>query len=101
VLMAAVRAGVGRESAHEAVKEHATAVALAMREHGAGQNDLIARLAADPRLQLDAKALTRVLADPLEFTGAAQTQTSAFVAAVEALLAKHPEARSYQPDRLL
>ncbi|HMI92978.1 MAG TPA: lyase family protein, partial [Polyangiales bacterium] len=101
VLMAAVRAGVGRESAHEAVKEHATAVALAMREHGAGQNDLIARLSADSRLQLDAKALTRVLADPLEFTGAAQSQTAAFVASVQALLAKHPEARSYEPDRLL
>jgi adenylosuccinate lyase len=101
VLMAAVRAGVGREAAHEAVKEHATAVALAMREHGAGDNDLGARLAADPRLQLDGKALNRVLADPLEFTGAAQAQTAAFVASVEALLAEHPDARSYEPDRLL
>ena len=34
VLMAAVRAGVGREAAHEAIKEHAVAVALAMRETG-------------------------------------------------------------------
>ena len=35
VLMAAVRAGVGRETAHEVIKEHAVAVALAMREKGA------------------------------------------------------------------
>ncbi len=35
VLMGAVRAGVGREVAHEAIKEHAVAVALAMRESGA------------------------------------------------------------------
>src|SRR3954470_3048392 len=34
VLMAAVRAGVGRETAHEVIKEHAVAVALAMREKG-------------------------------------------------------------------
>lgn len=34
VLMAAVRAGVGRETAHEAIKENAVAVALAMREQG-------------------------------------------------------------------
>jgi len=34
VLMAAVRAGVGRETAHEVIKEHAVAVALAMRERG-------------------------------------------------------------------
>ena len=34
VLMAAVRAGVGRETAHEVIKEHAVAAALAMREQG-------------------------------------------------------------------
>jgi len=43
VLMAAVRAGVGREAAHEAIKEHAVAVALAMRA-GAATNDLYDRL---------------------------------------------------------
>ncbi len=32
VLMAAVRNGVGREAAHEAIKEHAVAVALEMRQ---------------------------------------------------------------------
>ena len=32
VLMAAVRAGVGRETAHEAIREHAVAVALEMRD---------------------------------------------------------------------
>jgi adenylosuccinate lyase len=48
VLMAAVRAGVGRETAHEVIKEHAVAVALAMREKGA-DNDLLDRLAADDR----------------------------------------------------
>ena len=52
VLMASVRKGVGRETAHEAIKEHAVAVALAMREDGQGENDLLARLAADDRLDL-------------------------------------------------
>ena len=51
VLMAAVRAGVGRETAHEVIKEHAVAVALAMREKGQAENDLLARLAADERLR--------------------------------------------------
>jgi len=36
VLVAAVRAGVGREQAHAAIKEHAVAVALEMRESGPG-----------------------------------------------------------------
>src|SRR6185436_9459880 len=46
VLMAAVRNGVGREAAHEAIKEHAVAVALEMRQ-GRTDNDLFERLAAD------------------------------------------------------
>src|SRR5439155_26770702 len=49
VLMAAVRAGVGRETAHEAIKENAVAVALEMREKGTDGNDLFDRLAPDPR----------------------------------------------------
>ena len=47
VLMAAVRNGVGREVAHEAISEHAVAVALEQRERGAEGNDLLPRLAAD------------------------------------------------------
>ncbi len=37
ILVAAVRRGVGREAAHEVIKENAVAVALAMREKGAGR----------------------------------------------------------------
>ncbi len=59
VLMAAVRAGVGREVAHEVIKEHAVAVALALREQGAEGNDLLDRLAADPRLGLDCRRAGR------------------------------------------
>jgi adenylosuccinate lyase len=55
VLIAAVRAGVGRGTAHEVIKEHAVAVALAMRE--GAEPDLLDRLAADPRLPLDRAAL--------------------------------------------
>lgn len=101
VLMAAVRAGVGRETAHELIKEHAVAVALSMRQEGRADNDLIARLAADARLGLDATTLEAVLAEPLSFVGAAQTQTAAFVAAVDALASRHPEAAAYAPGSML
>ncbi|MGW9566939.1 adenylosuccinate lyase, partial [Prescottella equi] len=73
VLMAAVRAGVGRETAHEAIKEHAVAVALAMREEGK-EPDLLDRLAADDRLPLDRAALDEALADRSAFVGAAGAQ---------------------------
>jgi adenylosuccinate lyase len=101
MLMAAVRAGIGREVAHEVIKEHATAAVLAMRERGAGDNDLLERLAADPRLGLDKAELARALEDPLQFIGAAQQQTATFVREVEALLETHEEAARYTPDALL
>jgi adenylosuccinate lyase len=95
VLMAAVRAGVGRETAHEVIKEHAVAVALAMREKGQADNDLLARLAADERLP----AFT--LPDPLAFTGAARDQVAAVIRRVDAIVAEHPEAAVYTPGAIL
>jgi adenylosuccinate lyase len=101
VLMAAVRAGVGREQAHEAIKEHAVAVALAMREQGSADNDLFDRLAADPRLGLSRADLDALVADPTSFTGAAEAQVAAVVAAVEAVVARHPDAATYTPAPIL
>jgi len=101
VLMAAVRAGVGRETAHEVIKEHAVAVALAMREKGQADNDLLARLAGDERLGLPAGALDGLLADPLAFTGAATDQVAAVAALVQEIVDAHPAAAAYIPGAIL
>ena len=101
VLVAAVRHGVGRETAHEAIKEHAVAAALRLREQGAEGNDLLARLAADPRLGLDADELAGVLAAPIDFVGRAPQQVESFVAAVGALVAADPAAAAYRPGDIL
>lgn len=101
VLMAAVRAGVGRETAHEVIKEHAVAMALAMREHGATRNDLMARLAADPRLGLDEGSLDAVLDERLSFAGSAPDQVAAFVDRIDALLEDDPDAATYTPAAIL
>ncbi len=101
VLMGAVRAGVGREVAHEAIKEHAVAVALGMREHGAAHNDLLDRLAADDRLPLDRAALDALVGQPLTFVGTAVAQVDAFVAQVADVVARHPEAAAYRPEPIL
>jgi adenylosuccinate lyase len=100
ILIAAVRAGVGRETAHEVIKEHAVAVALAMREKGS-EPDLLDRLAADSRLPLDRAALDAALADRGAFTGAAGDQVDQVVAAVAELVAKYPEAAKYTPGAIL
>ena len=101
VLMAAVRAGVGREHAHEAIKENAVAVALEMREKGTDRNDLFARLAGDSRLGLGAAELDALLAEPLSFTGAARAQVAAVVERVAAALAGDPAAADYRPEPIL
>ncbi|WP_431902038.1 adenylosuccinate lyase [Amycolatopsis thermoflava] len=100
VLMASVRAGVGRETAHEAIKEHAVGVALAMREKGA-DNDLLDRLAADARVPLDRAGLEQLLADRISFTGVAPAQVAAVVARVEDVLERFPEASKYVPQPIL
>jgi adenylosuccinate lyase len=100
ILIAAVRAGMGREAAHEVISEHAVAVALAMRERGA-EPDLLDRLANDSRLPLDRAALDAALADREAFTGAAGEQVDAVVGAVDELVSRHPEAAKYTPAPIL
>ncbi len=101
VLMAAVRRGVGRETAHEVIKEHAVAVALQMREKGAAGNDLLDRLAADERLRLTPADVAALVAEPLSFTGAAADQVDAVVRRIEQVVATDPEAAAYHPAPIL
>ena len=101
VLMAAVRNGVGRETAHEVIKEHAVAVALEMREKGSDRNDLLDRLAVDERLGLTRDQLATLVADPIDFTGAATDQVARVVIAVNAIVELDPEAASYRPGDIL
>lgn len=100
ILMAAVRAGVGRETAHEVIKENAVAVALNMRENG-GEQDLIDRLAADDRLPLTKQQLDDALADRHAFIGAAESQTYRVIDRVRALVAQYPQAADYVPGEIL
>jgi adenylosuccinate lyase len=100
VLMAAVRKGVGRETAHEAIKNAAVGVALDMRR-GQPENDVLARLAADPALQLSAQELETLVAEPITFTGAAVDQVEAVVRRVVHLVAAEPAAASYTPGAIL
>jgi adenylosuccinate lyase len=97
ILVGAVRKGVGRETAHEAIKEHAIAVALAMREKGQTENDLFDRLAGDSRLRLSRAEIDALVADPATFTGAASAQVRAVTDRIAALVARHPDAGVYSP----
>ena len=101
ILLAAVKAGVGREAAHEIIAEHAVAVALAMREKGAEGNDLLDRLAADGRLGLTRPELDALVSDAAAFTGAAQDHVDEFVTRTELVVSNHRDAALYQPEEIL
>jgi adenylosuccinate lyase len=101
ILVAAVRRGVGRETAHEAIKEHAVAVALTMREKGQAENDLYDRLAGDSRLHLTRAEIDALVADPAAFTGAASAQVRVVVNRIAEVVAQHPAAAAYTPAPIL
>jgi adenylosuccinate lyase len=99
ILMAAVKKGVGREVAHEAIKKHAIAAALNMRE-GKPQ-DLISRLASEKVLNLSAAELTDLITEPLSFVGLAQQQVSDIAQKVAVIVKKYPQAASYLPKPII
>ncbi|MGO4957412.1 adenylosuccinate lyase [Luteococcus sp. Sow4_B9] len=101
VLMAAVRKGVGREDAHEAIKTNAVAVALEMREEGLRVNDLFDRLAAESALGLTRDELQALVSQPLDLTGDAANQVERVVARVKELADADPQAAAYRPGSVL
>jgi adenylosuccinate lyase len=98
ILMASVKAGVGREVAHEVIKEHAVKAALAMREGKA--NTLLDALAGDTRLPLDRAALDALISQPIEFTGDARQQIARVVDRIDAITSAHPAAAQYKPHSI-
>ena len=99
ILMEAVKTGAGRETAHEAIKEHALAAAKALRS---GRDaDLVSRLAGDKRVGLKISTLKRILAENHRFVGGAPHQVDAFVAEVNPLAKRYKGAADYQPGKLL
>ncbi len=99
ILMAAVKKGVGREVAHDAIKKHAVAAALSMREGNAP--DLIKRLANEKVLNLTEVELNNLMTDPLSFVGLAQQQVKVVVEKVTEIVKKYPQAASYLPKPIL
>ena len=98
ILMASVKAGVGREVAHEVIKEHAVAAALGMRE-GKPSNFLDA-ISQDNRIPFDRAALDALIGNPLEFTGDARQQVARVVSRIEAISSAHPAAAQYKPGSI-
>jgi adenylosuccinate lyase len=100
ILMEAVKRGAGRETVHEAIREHSLAAVKAMRTGAAGP-DLLDRLAGDRRIGLGKKALQAILAESARFVGAAPSQVDVFASEVKPLAKRVRGAADYRPARLL
>ena len=95
ILMASVKAGTGRETAHDVIKEHAVATALDLRESDGDFAPLIERLGTDDRLPLSPDELESLLGAPIDLAGRAREQSATVVDRIGAICALHPQAASY------
>jgi adenylosuccinate lyase len=101
IMMEAVKNGVGRETAHHAIKEHAVATVHDLRNGAVNDNDLLDRLANDPRLNLPASLLSDLLEQGKTNYGAAIHQVDQFANRVEEIEKRFPDAATYRPGGIL
>ena len=100
-LMEAVKNGVGRETAHEAIKKHALAAAQGLKDGTLTENDLLARLAADPALHFTRARLDELAQSGAAQTGTAATQVDTLAHTAQTWLKKYPAAAEVQPGEIL
>ncbi len=100
-LMEAVQNGVGRETAHEAIKEHAIKAVQGLRDGTLATNDLLERLAGDDRLGFTRERLDALFHTGAARTGAAGDQVDAVAAQSAEWLARYPAAAAVQPGVIL
>lgn len=101
VLMEAVRAGAGREQAHEAIKEHAVQVVRDLRSGQIHENDLAQRLADDERLHMSKDQVCAIMAGAQIAIGRASEQVEAFCQQVATEMQQRPQARDFNASSIL
>lgn len=101
IMMAAVKRGMGREAAHEVIKEHAVSVSNDLRNGAISRNDLLDRLGADDRLPLSRAEIQQIYDENAGDTGMAADQVSGFVALVGEIAAIYPDGVGYTPGAIL
>ena len=103
ILMTAIKAGIGRETAHDTIKRHAVAEAMAMRQEGASP-ELSERLANDAVFKAAGITETRIngiLADKKHFVGNASEQIRQVATKASSLLNRYAKEARYEPGDIL
>lgn len=91
LLMHAVRHGLGREEAHELIRQRAVEAALAMRRGEDGGVRLLAELGADAAFPGSAEELAAMIADEGSLLGTIDAQVATFCDQVSELRADRPQ----------
>ncbi len=76
IMMDAVKMGGDRQELHEAIRQHSMAAGKVVKEEGKA-NDLLERIAADPKFGLSLEQLQQTM-DPSKFVGRSIQQTEEF-----------------------
>lgn len=100
IMMTAVKNGIGRETAHEVIKEHAVAAAQAYRNGESERNDMVKRIADDGSLGMTEAELQACLDEGKANAGAVKAQIDGFVKEVAAT-SNIAGAETYQPGSIL
>ena len=98
LLTAAVKAGMGREQAHEVIRAH-TRKAASARRRGGGF-DLWAALGRDPEFPFTREEAAEIVRSARP-AGRAEAQVESVAAQVAQAVARYPDAASFQPEPLL
>ena len=90
---------MGREEAHEIIKEHAVKAALTLRNEDKGENPLISQLGNDERFPLTEEELTEVINE--RSTGLASQQIKQVALRIQDLQTLFPQALEYDPEPII
>ncbi|MBN2143152.1 MAG: adenylosuccinate lyase [Candidatus Aureabacteria bacterium] len=101
ILMETIKNGMGREKAHQIIKEQSHAVLTEWSEGKTERNDLTTRLAAVPGFPLTIKELDALVKHPEKETGLAAAQTERFCREVEKWAREYPEHKKIQPEKII
>ena len=100
LLMAAVQKGIGRETAHEIISEHARKSSMSRREDS---DDLsfVDLLASDNRFPLEEEEINELFSQRTILIGNAPSQVQSVVEKIADIVTHRPLAASYKPESII
>lgn len=105
ILSKALKAGLGRETAHAIIKKYSVAEALKMRQQATDKNELAYHLSEDPIFEqhgITRDELEQILRDKKHFIGNARRQIQeVYNRAHEKVLGRYPSEAAYEPRPIL